>query len=193
MACGPSHHSAVSLSPSSLTYFEIGAERDGIASSVAVGDHGGCERTLRCCLSNLRKPGITQDHLRLAAMVLSAPVQRHACLIKVGDVYQLLLGNADLVCDWIMICKPKLHQVALPIVKPQLYVLVCCPPNATVLPLFNLCCFEVHSAKHTLKKNPCFAFCWDVGMEDLMHMQHKLLVTSILCHPIDLVDHNKTS
>ena len=83
---------------------------------------GGCERTLRCCLPNLRKPGIIQDHLRSAAMVLSAPVHRHARLVKVEDDYQLLLGNADLVRDRVVIGITKLHQVALPIVKPQLYV-----------------------------------------------------------------------
>ena len=70
-------------------------------------------------LPSLRKPGIIQDHLRLAATVLSAPIDRHARLVKVEDVYQLLLGSADLVCDWVVIGEPKLHQVALPIVKPQ--------------------------------------------------------------------------
>jgi len=68
---------------------------------------GGCERTLRCCLPNLRKPGIIQDHLRSAATVLSAPIQRHARLVEVEDISQLLLGNADLVRDRVVIGQPS--------------------------------------------------------------------------------------
>ncbi len=40
-------------------------------------------------------------------------------LIEVEDVYQLLLGNADLVRERVVIGKPTLHQVALPIFIPQ--------------------------------------------------------------------------
>ncbi len=114
-------------------------------------------------------------------MVLSAPVERQAHFIEVNNVCQLLLRNADLVCDRVKIRESKLDQVALPIVEPQQQVLVCCPPDSTLLFVFPLVGFEVYCliVKQALEEIMCFASFWQLGMKDLMHTQPKLLVLTL--------------
>ncbi len=160
---------------------KLEVRRDGITRRVAAGDHRCCEGTLQCPLPNLRKPWIVQNHLRLAATVLSAPVERQARFIEVNDVCQLLLWDADLVCDQVKIRKPELDQVALPIVKPQQQVLVCCPPDSTLLFVLPLVDSEVYRGitKHALEEIACFASFWQRGMKDLMHTECKLLVSTL--------------
>ncbi len=55
---------------------KLEVRRDVIASSIADSDHTSCEGNLGCCLPDLRKPGIIQVHLQLAALVLRAPIER---------------------------------------------------------------------------------------------------------------------